>query len=88
MVVASGQPILRSFIRRLLEADEAGLAVRLLNDQAAIYVRLGDPVRATHLLEKSRELFEERLRTNAEDAVALEDLAETHHLLARLPSRS
>jgi tetratricopeptide (TPR) repeat protein len=46
---------------------------------------LGDPVRATHLLERSRELFEGRLRTNADDAVALEELAETHHLLARLP---
>ena len=71
--------------RRLLEAHEAVLAARLLNDQAAIYVRLGDPVRATHLLERSRELFEGRLRTNADDVVALEELAETHHLLARLP---
>ena len=71
--------------RRLLEANEAVLAARLLNDQAAIYVRLGDPVRATHLLERSRELFEGRLRARADDAVALEELAETHHLLARLP---
>jgi tetratricopeptide (TPR) repeat protein len=71
--------------RQLLEANEAMLAARLLNDQAAIYVRLGDPVRATHLLERSRELFEGRLRTRADDAVALEELAETHHLLARLP---
>jgi tetratricopeptide (TPR) repeat protein len=46
---------------------------------------MGDPVRATHLLERSRELFEGRLRTHAEDPVALEELAETHHLLARLP---
>jgi tetratricopeptide (TPR) repeat protein len=71
--------------RRLLEVHEPVLAARLLNDQAAIYVRLGDPVRATHLLERLRELFEGRLRTNAEDTVALEELAETHHLLARLP---
>jgi tetratricopeptide (TPR) repeat protein len=71
--------------RRLLEVHEPVLAARLLNDQAAIYVRLGDPVRATHLLERSRELFEGRLHTNAEDMVALEELAETHHLLARLP---
>ncbi len=34
---------------------------------------------------RSRELFEGRLQTNANDAVALEGLAETHHLLARLP---
>ena len=71
--------------RRLLEADEPVLAARLLNDQAAIYVRLGDPVRATHLLERSRELFEGRLHANADDTVALEELAETYHLLARLP---
>jgi tetratricopeptide (TPR) repeat protein len=71
--------------RRLLEANQPVQAARLLNDQAAIYVRLGDPVRATHLLERSRELFEGLLSSNADDAVALEELAETHHLLARLP---
>jgi hypothetical protein len=71
--------------RRLLAANQPVQAARLLNDQAAIYVRLGDPVRATHLLERSRELFEGLLRSNADDAVAIEELAETHHLLARLP---
>jgi tetratricopeptide (TPR) repeat protein len=71
--------------RRLLAAGEPLLAACLLNDQAAVYVRLGDPVRATHLLEESRKLFEARLRTHPDDAVAVEELAETHHLLARLP---
>jgi tetratricopeptide (TPR) repeat protein len=71
--------------RQLLEANEATQAARLLNDQAAIYVRLGDPVRAAHLLEQSKTLFEGRLRNRPDDAVALEELAETHHLLARLP---
>jgi tetratricopeptide (TPR) repeat protein len=71
--------------RQLLEAHEAPLAARLLNDQAAIFVRLGDPVRATHLLERSREVFEGRLRTDPDDVVALRELAETQHLLARLP---
>jgi tetratricopeptide (TPR) repeat protein len=70
--------------RRLLAAGEPLLAARLLNDQAAVYVRLGDPVRATHLLEESRRLFEGRLRTHPDEAVAVEELAETHHLLARL----
>jgi tetratricopeptide (TPR) repeat protein len=70
--------------RRLLAAGEPVLAARLLNDQAAIYMRLGDPVRATHLLEESRKLFEGRLRTHSDDAVTVEELAETHHLLARL----
>jgi tetratricopeptide (TPR) repeat protein len=71
--------------RRLLDAGEAVSAARLLNDQAALYVGLGDPVRATHLLERSRQLFEGRLRGHADDVVAVEELAETHHLLARLP---
>jgi tetratricopeptide (TPR) repeat protein len=71
--------------RRLLDADEPLLAASLLNDQAAIYVRLGDPVRATHLLEESRALFERRLRTQPDEVVSIEELAETRHLLARLP---
>jgi tetratricopeptide (TPR) repeat protein len=70
--------------RRLLAAGEPLLAARLLNDQAAVYVRLGDPVRAIHLLEESRKLFEGRLRAQPDEAVAVEELAETHHLLARL----
>jgi tetratricopeptide (TPR) repeat protein len=71
--------------RRLLGAGEPLLAACLLNDQAAVYVRLGDPVRATHLLEESRKLFEGRLRVQPNETVAVEELAETHHLLARLP---
>lgn len=35
--------------QRLLDVGEAVLAARSLNDQAALYVSLGDPVRATHL---------------------------------------
>ncbi len=71
--------------RRLLAAGESLLAACLLNDQAAVYVRLGDPVRATHLLEQSRQLFEGRLRVRPDEAVAVEELTDTHHLLARLP---
>jgi tetratricopeptide (TPR) repeat protein len=71
--------------RQLLAAGEPLLAARLLNDQAAVYVRVGDPVRASHLLEESRQLFENRLRADPQDVVAREELADTHHLLARLP---
>jgi tetratricopeptide (TPR) repeat protein len=71
--------------RRLLSVGEPLLAASLLNDQAAIYVRLGDPVRATHLLEESRQLFEDRLRAQPDEVVAIKELADTHHLLARLP---
>ena len=68
--------------RLLLSAGDAVGAARLLNDQAAVYVRLGDSVRASHLLEESRRLFERMAST---DVLAAAELAETYHLLARLP---
>lgn len=68
--------------RLLLEADDPIGAARLLNDQAAVYVRLGDPVQATHLLTQSQAVFESRAES---DPVTMTELAETHHLFARLP---
>jgi len=67
---------------RELSAEHHPLeAAALLNDQAAVYVRLGDPVRAAALLRQSREIFDSLERN---DEVRVE-LAETDHLLARLP---
>jgi len=60
-------------------------AASLLNDQAAVYIRLGDLVRATYLLSQAHERFEHHLRQHPHDAMALEELAGTEHLLARLP---
>jgi tetratricopeptide (TPR) repeat protein len=60
-------------------------AASLLNDQAAVYIRLGDLVRATYLLAQAHERFEHHLRQHPHDAMALEELAGTEHLLARLP---
>src|SRR5690606_6528571 len=71
--------------RLLLDAQRGRQAARLLNDQAAIYVRLGDPVRASHHLTRAREFFEEILAREPGDRLAREELAETDHLLARLP---
>jgi len=68
--------------RLLLDAGDPTGAARLLNDQAAVYVRLGDPVCATHLLTESRRIFEERA---AADPVAAVEMAETDHLFARIP---
>ncbi len=68
--------------RLLLDAGDATGAARLLNDQAAVYVRMGDPVRATHLLSESRGIFEARAAT---DRVAMIEMAETDHLLAHIP---
>jgi tetratricopeptide (TPR) repeat protein len=70
---------------RLMQAGAILPAARLLNDQAAVYMRLGDPVRATYLLSQAHERFEHHLRQHPEDTMALEELAETKHLLARLP---
>ncbi|MBM3226178.1 MAG: hypothetical protein FJZ47_20625 [Candidatus Tectomicrobia bacterium] len=77
--------VLTESSQHLLQARELLSAARLLSDQAAIYVRLGDPVRATRFLAQSRELFEGIWREAPHDRVALEELAETDHLLARLP---
>lgn len=68
--------------RLLLDAGDPIGAARLLNDQAAVYVRMGDPVRAAHLLGESRHVFEERAHR---DPTAKIELAETDHLLARIP---
>lgn len=65
----------------LLDAGKPVEAARLLNDEAAVWVRLGDPVRANHLLSKSREVFG---RFATESTVAQLELAETDHLVARL----
>ena len=70
---------------RLVQAGAILPAARLLNDQAAVYMRLDDPVRATYLLSQAHERFETHLRQHPEDAMALAELAETKHLLARLP---
>lgn len=71
--------------RSLLDVGEPMGAARLLNEQAAVFVRVGDSVRATHLLTESRRLFDEVLRTKPGDLGAVEALAATEHLLARLP---
>lgn len=71
--------------RKLLKLNKPVEAARLLNDQAALYIRLGDSLRASRQLYESRELFEKILRNDREDSVAMEELAHTEHLLARLP---
>ncbi|NUN15259.1 MAG: tetratricopeptide repeat protein [Myxococcales bacterium] len=57
-------------------------AARLLNDQASVFLRIGDPVRAYRLLEQSKETFLARAN---DDPIAMVELAETEHLIARLP---
>ncbi len=71
--------------RTLTQAGEHRAAAGLLNDQAAVYIRLGDPVRAIHLLNSSRQVFEAAELREPDDELTRHELAETHHLLARLP---
>lgn len=69
-------------IRELHAAGDARGAARLLNDQAAVWVRIGDVVRAAHLLEESRRIFSGISQPGPQDQA---ELAETLHLLACLP---
>jgi len=66
----------------LQTAGDATGAACLLNDQAAVLVRMGDPARALQLLRQSRKVFDPHADT---DPVALREVAETEHLFARLP---
>ena len=66
----------------LAEAGDATGAACLLNDQAAVLVRMGSPGRALQLLRDSRRAFDARAH---DDPVAMRELAETEHLFARLP---
>ena len=64
------------------KAGDATGAACLLNDQAAVLVRLGQPGRALQLLRESRKAFD---AVPGDDPVALRELAETELLFARLP---
>ncbi|MEO8185603.1 MAG: tetratricopeptide repeat protein [Deltaproteobacteria bacterium] len=65
----------------LLEAGQPLDAARLLNDEAAVWVKIGDLVRANYLLSRSREVFS---RVADSYPAARIELLETEHLLARL----
>ena len=62
--------------------DPTGAACLPHADQAAVLVRMGDPVRALQLLRQSRQAFDAR---GHDDPIALRELAETEHLFASLP---
>jgi tetratricopeptide (TPR) repeat protein len=57
-------------------------AAETLADQAAVWVRIGDPLRAWHLLDAAREALTRRANEDEDARVAL---AEVRHLIARLP---
>jgi tetratricopeptide (TPR) repeat protein len=68
---------------RLLQSEgETARAARLLNEQAAVLMRMGDALRAKELLRESRKVFQS---LDQDDPVTLRELAETDHLTAWLP---
>lgn len=83
---------LRSLEIALAELDQAHAsrsamghtraAARLLNDMAAVHVRMGDPTQALALLERARKVFADAAER---DPAAQLELAETDHLIARIP---
>jgi tetratricopeptide (TPR) repeat protein len=73
---------LESASETLTRAGDTIGAACLLNDQAAVLVRMGHPGRAVQLLRASRQFFDARVH---DDPVALRELAETELLFARLP---
>lgn len=69
----------------LIDDGQTLEAARLLNDEAAIRVRLGDLEAAGRLLARSRDVF---LRLAESDPVAMLELAQTDHQVARLALRA
>lgn len=65
----------------LLAAERPLDAARLLNDEAALWVKIGDPGRAHFLLARSREVFGKVAKCCPAAQI---ELLETEHLLARL----
>ncbi len=66
----------------LLDAGQPLAAAKLLNEAAAVHVRLGELGRAAELLSRSRDVF---IRYADSSVDARRELAETNHLVARLP---
>jgi tetratricopeptide (TPR) repeat protein len=72
---------LTSTSKQLLDVKQPLLAAELLNDEASIWLKLGDPVRAHYLLSRSREVFGKVVQSHPG---AGRELAQTEHMLARL----
>ncbi len=64
-----------------LEAGEPLESARYLNDEARVWARMGDPIRASGLLARSREVFADLAEQSPTARAAL---ATTDHLVARL----
>lgn len=74
--------VLREAQQFLLDGGQPLAAARLLNEAAAVHIRIGQLGRAAELLARSRDVFLGHAESSAD---ARRELAETNHLVARLP---
>lgn len=74
--------VLQEAQQLLLDDGQPLAAARLLNEAAAVHIRIGQLARAAELLARSREVFLGHADSSAD---ARRELAETNHLVARLP---
>jgi tetratricopeptide (TPR) repeat protein len=77
--------VLSETIAFLLREGATLEAAMLLNDQAALELRIGRSGKACGLAIRSLDLLGARVKEAPTDAAARADLAATHHLLARMP---
>ncbi len=83
--LARAGAVLAEAIASLLRDGATREAAMLLNDQAAIHLRSGNTKKARELAGRSLDLLSALVEDAETDAAARADLADTHHLLARLP---
>lgn len=83
--IARAAAVLTDAIASLLRDGATREAAMLLNDQAAIALRSGNVKKARELAARSLDLLGARVKDAPDDAPARADLADTNHLLARLP---
>ncbi len=83
--LARAGAVLTDAIASLLRDGATREAAMLLNDQAAVHLRSGNTRKARELAARSLELLSARVKEAPGDAAARADLADTNHLLARMP---
>jgi hypothetical protein len=83
--VTRAAEVVTESIAALLNAGATTEAAMLLNEQAALELRIGRGTKARDLALRSLALLTARVKEAPTDGAARADLAATHHLLARLP---
>lgn len=77
--------VLTEVVASLMRDGASRQAAMLLNDQAAIHLRTGNVKKARELAGRSLDLLSGLVKDAPNDGSMRADLADTHHLLSRLP---